>query len=128
MAEPTLREWLSTSAALSPQYLERALATLDAQEVDNVRDLRVLGSLPAFDECFTATTAAKIRNALAADHSSDVLAQSLGAQALLEDPMGLSLGAQALDRVLDAPALRATAESLLEICKVDEAARDAGRP
>ena len=32
MAEPTLREWLSTSAALSPQYLERALATLDAQE------------------------------------------------------------------------------------------------
>ena len=30
MAEPTLREWLSTSAALSPQYLERALATLES--------------------------------------------------------------------------------------------------
>ena len=37
----------------------------------------------------------------------------------------LALGAQALDRVLQAAHLRDTATQLLEICKIDVASRDA---
>ena len=39
-----LRHWLRE--VLSPQYVERTLETLDAQEVDNVKDLALFSAPP----------------------------------------------------------------------------------
>ena len=72
--------------------------------------------MPPFDTVFTATTASKIRSALADEHARKIQSQ-------VEPLLGLSLGAAALDRVLSKPALDDTALALLEICKSDAAAR-----
>lgn len=72
--------------------------------------------MPPFDTVFTATTASKIRSALADEHERKIQSQ-------VEPLLGLSLGAAALDRVLSKPALDDTALALLEICKSDAAAR-----
>ena len=65
LCRPELREWLLLSAEISLNHIDRLLAVLDAQYVDNVTDLARWAKLASFDTCLMPVAADKIRDALA---------------------------------------------------------------
>ena len=62
---PELREWLLSSADISPTRIDELLKVLDANEVDNVRDLARWAKMSCFDTSLMPMTRDKIREALA---------------------------------------------------------------
>jgi len=59
-----VHDWLITQANVSEEFVERALAALDAQEVRSVADLATFERTPTFDRSLSALTARKVRDAL----------------------------------------------------------------
>ena len=62
-ADITLRDWLEQNARINPKILHKTLQTLEAQDVLEVDDLRMLVQIGGVERVLPEVTAAKIAGA-----------------------------------------------------------------
>lgn len=63
-ADEPLQVWLLEKAGIKAKFIAKVLSSLEAEDVADVEDLRILASLPRFEKCLSELTATKIRTAL----------------------------------------------------------------